>query len=158
MKKTIDTVLSAKRKRFLSRKPIYQTSARASEMGLFKVAQQLECKLTLGLSKWLLEAGYGDIDGNLSFREDWFCLVSHPPLSSLVAFAHDNLDNIYAYDPKDDVIYFIAADNSGYARLADDFCSFLNEMIKRDYDLLSWRDSLTLEKFDTTALPQQAAG
>lgn len=157
MKKTIDTVLSAKRKRFLRNQPIYQTSARASEMGLYKVAKKLQCKLTLGLSKWLLEAGYGDIENNLSFREDWFCLLNRSPLPSLVAFAHDDQDNLYAYDPKKDTIYFIAADNSGYARLADDFCTFLNELIKRDYDLPTWRDSFTLEKFDT-AETQQAAG
>ena len=158
MKKTIDTVLTAKRKRFLRRKPIYQTSARASEMGLFRVARQLDCKLTLGLSKWLLEAGDGDIESSLSFREDWFCLLSHPPLSGLVVFAHDNLDNLYAYDPEDDTIYFIAAGNSGYARLADDFCAFLNELIRRDYNLAAWRDSLTLEKFDAPDAAQQAAG
>lgn len=158
MKKTIDTVLTAKRKRLLRRKPIYRTSARASEMGLFRVAKQLDCKLTLGLSKWLLEAGYGDIEDSLSFREDWFCLISHPPLPSLVVFAHDNADNLYAYDPKDDAIYFIAADNGGYAHLADDFCAFLQELIRRDYNLAAWRGSLTLEKFDAPDAAQQAAG
>lgn len=157
MKKTIDTVLSAKRKRFLSRKPIYQTSARASEMGLFRIARQLDCKLTLGLSKWLLEAGYGDIENSLSFREDWFCLVSHPPLPSLVAFAHDDADNIYAYDPKDDTIYFIAADNGGYARLSDDFQKFLEELIRRDYKVAEWRDSLQLDAFEQTPEIRQSA-
>lgn len=148
MKKTIDTILSAKRKRFLRSQPIYQTTARVSEMDLFRVARNLNCKLTVGLSKWLLSAGYGDIENSLSFREDWFCLINHPPLPNLVAFAHDNLDNLYAYNPKDGSIYFVGNNEAGYARLADDFIAFLQELAQRDYDLAGWREGLTLERYE----------
>lgn len=159
MKEIIDTILFGKRKRFLRSQPIYQTSARVSEMDLFRVARKLDCRLTIGLSKWLLSAGYGDIENTLSFREDWFCLIGHGPLSGDVAFAHDNLDNLYAYDPKDGVIYFISSNDSGYARIADDFCSFLQGLVQRDYNLAAWRDSLTLQHFGANGdgHPQEAA-
>jgi hypothetical protein len=158
MKKLIDTILAGKRKRFLRRQAIYQTSARVSEMDLFRVARRLDCKLTVDLSKWLLSAGYGIIENSLSFREDWFCLLDDGPLKGDVAFARDNQDNIYAYDPGDGAIYFIGSNNNGYARLADDFCSFLRELVKRNYDLAAWRDSLTLQHFGAagSTSPQQA--
>lgn len=147
MKEIIDTVLSAKRKRLLRNQPIYQTSKRVSEMDLYRVALKLNCKLTLGLSKWLLAAGYGDIEHSLSFREDWFCLIGPGPLNGNVAFAHDDQDNLYAYDPQHSTIYFINQKQNGYARLADDFCSFMRELAQRDYNLAGWRDSLTLQPF-----------
>jgi hypothetical protein len=156
MKKTIDTILSAKRKRLLRSQPIYQTSRRASEMDLFRVARKLDCKLTVDLSKWLLTAGYGDIEHSLSFREDWFCLIDQGPLGGNVAFAHDNLDNLYAYDPRNGSIYFISHDGAGYARLAASFCEFLQELVKRDYDLAAWRNSLALERLDTPGSAQAA--
>ncbi|MBI1175114.1 MAG: hypothetical protein GC139_07585 [Sideroxydans sp.] len=159
MKKLIDTILSGKRKRFLRSRPIYQTSARVSEMDLLMIARKMECKLPLGLSKWLLAAGYGDIENSLSFRKDWFCLIGHGPLNGNLAFAQDELSNIYAYDPKDGVIYFISSDNRSYARMTDDFCSFLQELVQRDYNLAAWRDSLALQHYDTIdeQHPQEAA-
>ena len=40
MKKLIDTILADKRRRFLIKKPIYQTSSRVSEMDLFRIAKK----------------------------------------------------------------------------------------------------------------------
>ena len=155
----IETILTGKRRRFLAKHPIYQTSSRATEMELFQIAQNLNCKLTPSLSKWLLTAGYGDIERSLSFRKDWFCLLRDGPLQSVVAFAHDDQDNIYAYDPEDGAIYFVSSSDKGYARLADDFCGFLQELIKRNYDLATWRNSLELQHHGTTddTLPKEAA-
>ena len=155
----IETILTGKRRRFLAKHPIYHTSSRATEMELFQIAQNLNCKLTPSLSKWLLTAGYGDIERSLSFRKDWFCLLSDGPLQSVVAFAHDDQDNIYAYDPEDGAIYFVSSSDKGYARLADDFCGFLQELIKRNYDLATWRNSLELQHHGAAddTLPKEAA-
>ena len=154
MKKLIDTVLTDKRKRFLIKKPIYQTSSRVNEMDLFRIAKKLDCKLSVGLSKWLLTAGYGDIEQSLSFREDWFCLLENGPLQGKVAFAQDNKENTYAYDPKDGAIYFVG--QGGYARMTDDFNQFLEELVKRKYDLAGWRDSLQLQHYGDSTNPQAA--
>jgi hypothetical protein len=154
MKKLIDTILTDKRKHFLVKKPIYQTSSRVSEMDLFRIAKKLDCKLSVGLSKWLLSAGYGDIEHSLSFREDWFCLLENGPLKGKVAFAQDDKENTYAYDPKDGAIYFVS--RNGFARLADDFRAFLQELIKREYNLAAWRDSLKLQHYNDNDNPQAA--
>ena len=154
MKKLIDTILADKRKRFLIKKPIYQTSSRVNEMDLFRIAKKLDCKLSVGLSKWLLTAGYGDIEQSLSFREDWFCLLENGPLQGKVAFAQDNKENTYAYDPKDGAIYFVG--QGGYARMTDDFNQFLEELVKRKYDLAGWRDSLQLQHYGDSTNPQAA--
>lgn len=158
MKELIDTILTGKRKRFLRSKPIYETSSRATEMELFQIAQKLNCKMALGLSKWLLTAGYGDIEQTLSFRRDWFCLLSNGPLKGYVVFAHDDQNNIYAYEPEDGAIYFVNL-NGDYARLADDFCAFLQKLVERDYNLAAWRDSLTLRRAEAagSGSSQQAA-
>lgn len=155
MKKLIDTILADKRKRFLVKKPIYQTSSRVNEMDLFRIAKKLDCKLSVGLSKWLLTAGYGDIEQSLSFREDWFCLLENGPLKGKVAFAQDDKENTYAYDPKDGAIYFVGQD--GYARMADDFNEFLQELVNRRYNLAEWRDSLDLQHYSVSTNPQAAA-
>ena len=155
MKKLIDTILADKRKRFLIKKPVYQTSSRVSEMDLFRIAKKLDCKLSVGLSKWLLSAGYGDIENSLSFREEWFCLLEDGPLKGKVVFAQDDKANTYAYDPKDGAIYFISKD--GFARLANSFTEFLNELVKRNYNLAAWRDSLQLQHHNDSTKPQAAA-
>ena len=155
MKKLIDTILADKRRRFLIKKPIYQTSSRVSEMDLFRIAKKLDCKLSVGLSKWLLSAGYGDIENTLSFREDWFCLLENGPLQGKVAFAQDDKENTYAYDPKDGAIYFVS--QNGFARMADNFREFLQELIKRNYNLAAWRDSLQLQHHNDSTKPQAAA-
>lgn len=158
MKELIDIILTGKRRRFLRSKPIYETTSRVSEMELFQIAQKLDCKMALGLSKWLLTAGYGKIEQSLSFHRDWFCLLDNAPLKGYVAFAQDDLNNIYAYDPDSGAIYFINV-NGHYARLSDDFSLFLKELVERDYNLAAWRDSLELQRPEPTdaSSSQQAA-
>ena len=158
MKELIDTILTGKRRRFLRSKPIYETTARVSEMELLQIAQKLDCKMALGLSKWLLTAGYGDIEKSLSFRRDCFCLLGDGPLKGNVVFAHDELNNNYAYDPTHGTIYFVDI-SGGYARLADDFISFLAELVQRDYNLTAWRDGLQLQRHNAAdhSVSRQAA-
>jgi hypothetical protein len=150
MKKLIDTILTGKRRRFLRSRPIYETTSRVTEMELLQIAQKLDCKMALGLSKWLLSAGYGNLEQSLSFHRDWFCLLDNGPLQGNVAFAHDDMNNIYAYDPRDSAIYFVNI-NGDYARLADDFTAFMQELVRRDYNLAEWRNSLTLQHHEAAA-------
>jgi hypothetical protein len=147
MQETVKKILSAKRRRFLQSKPVFHFTASTTEMDLFRVARRLDCKLTVGLCKWLRAAGYGDIDGTLFFREDCFSVINEGTLSKYVAFARDELDNVYAFDSKDGAIYFIDPHQAGYARMSKDFLSFLIELTERDYQLPEWRTSLALTKY-----------
>lgn len=145
MQDIIKTILAAKRKSFLSSKPIFRFHAPAAEMDLFMTARKLNCKMTNGLSRWLRTAGYGDINETLMFRSDFFSLITEGTLKGHVTFARDELGNTYAFNPKDGSIYLIDHLGESYANIANDFLGFLEELIKRNYDLPQWRESLVAQ-------------
>ncbi len=142
MQNTIKTILAAKRRHFLHNKPVFTFFAPAAEMELFLTARKLNCKLSVNLSRWLRAAGYGDINETLSFRHDHFAVVAEGALAGCVTFARDELGNSYAFSQKDGGIYYIDRHGDSYARMADDFAAFLQELVQRDYNLAQWRDSL----------------
>jgi len=140
------TILSAKRRRFLRSHPVFERHAPVSEADLFRLATGLNFKFALGLSKWLRLAGYGDIDAALIFREDYFSVINGGALDGHVSFAQDTAGNRYAFNPKDGSIYYICHPGQSAARIADDFPSFLQELIRRDYQLKEWMNSLPTSK------------
>lgn len=144
MQNTIKTILSAKRKSFLHSKPIFHFFAPATEMDLFMTARKLDCKLALNLCQWLRAAGYGEINGALIFREEYFSVITHGALTGCIAFARDELGNSYAFKPGDGGIYYIVRNERAYARMADNFQTFLHELIQRNYDLAQWRETLVV--------------
>src|SRR5208283_888900 len=93
MDKITKTILSAKRKRLLRSRPVFERFAHVSEAELFRLATGLNFKFTLGLSKWLLQAGYGDIDEVLSFREEYFSVINGGVLDGCISFARDSDGN-----------------------------------------------------------------
>lgn len=139
-------ILSAKRKRFLRSRPVFECHAPVSEDELFRIATQLNFKFAVGLSKWLRLAGYGDIDENLSFRKECFSVINEAPLNGHVSFAQDTAGNRYAFNPKDGSIYFICHPGQVAVRISDDFPSFLRELIRRDYQLKEWMSSIPIQK------------
>lgn len=139
-------ILSAKRRRFLRSHPVFEPFKTAPEAELFRLAKGLNFKFPLGLSKWLRLAGYGDIDGVLSFREEFFSKVDCGPLDGLVTFAQDSGSNCFAFNPKNDSIYYIHRPEQTAVRISDDFPSFLQELIRRDYKLPDWVGSLSKAK------------
>lgn len=147
MQDTIETILAAKRKYFLHSKPIFRFFAPAAEMDLFMTARQLNCKLAVNLSRWLRTAGYGDINDSLIFRNDYFSTIAEGALSGCVTFARDELGNAYAFSQGDGSIYYVDRYGDHYARMADDFLSFMQELIRRNYDLAQWRDSLSSQEY-----------
>lgn len=139
-------ILSAKRRKFLRGRPIFVRFAPVSEAELFHLARGLNFKFVLGLSKWLLLAGYGDIDETLSFRKEWFSVIDGGAADGLISFAQDTAGNRYAFNPKDGSIYCIRHPDQIVARISDDFLSFLQELIRRDYQLKEWLDSISRAK------------
>ena len=142
MQDIIKIILAAKRKHFLHSKPIFHFSAPAAEMDLFMIARKLDCKLSVGLCQWLRAAGYGDINETLTFRNDYFASITEGALAGCVTFARDELGNLYAFSQNDEGIYYIDQHGDVYARMSGNFMSFLQELIRRDYNLAQWRDSL----------------
>jgi hypothetical protein len=148
MQNTIKTILSAKRKSFLHSKPIFHYYSPATEMDLFTTARKLDCKLLVSLCQWLRAAGYGDINDALIFRGEYFSTITQGALTGYITFARDEVGNAYAFKPREGSIYFISAHESAYACMANDFHAFLQELIRREYNLPQWRESLKLTRDD----------
>lgn len=140
------TILSAKRRRFLRSRPIFERFAPVSEEELFRLAMGLNFKFATGLAKWLLLAGYGDIDETLSFRKDWFSVIDRVPLNGHVSFAQDIAGNRYVFNQTDGSVHYIRHPDQLAARISDDFPSFLQELIRRDYQLNEWMGSISITK------------
>lgn len=140
------TILSAKRKKFLRSRPVFVRYATVSEAELFHLATGLNFKFALSLSRWLRLAGYGDIDEILSFRKEWFSVLNGGALDGHVSFAQDVSGNRYAFNPVDGSIYYIQSPGHIAVRVSDDFPAFLQELIRRDYQLKDWMDSLPVAK------------
>lgn len=136
-------ILSAKRRRFLRNHPVFERHATVSEAELFHLATGLNFKFSLGLSKWLRMAGYGDIDGTLSFRQEYFAVIRDGTLSGCVLFAQDAAGNHYAFNPANGSIHFISGGKQFTIQISRDFASFLKELVQRDYQLAEWTDSLS---------------
>lgn len=137
-------ILSAKRRRFLRSRPVFERYAPVSEAELFRLAKGLNFKFSLELSKWLRLAGYGDIDEILSFREDKFSVINGGTLDGCVQFAQDVAGNRYAFNPADGSIHCIPHAGQPATQVSRDFPSFLQELIRRDYQLTAWMDGLSL--------------
>ena len=137
-----NTILSAKRRRFLRSQPVFERYAPATEAELYRLATGLNFRFVLGLSKWLRQAGYGDIDGALSFREGYFSVIEGGTQNGYVMFAQDNAGNHYAFNPENGSIHFISHASQHTTQISADFLSFLQELVKRDYQLAEWINTL----------------
>lgn len=99
------------------------------------------------LRAWLLVAGYGDIDDEISFREDWFASIEGGQLKGGGTFAQDALGNMYAFDATGQ-IYYLCRSEPVYAAMSSDFSTFLEELVRRDYKLGEWVDSVETRQYD----------
>ena len=144
MNETFSRVLAAKRKQWLRSKPIFQPHAPVSESELAGIERQIGCALPSELRAWLLQAGYGDINGELSFRRDWFRNHDKGALAGNVFFAQDILGNFYAFEPRSGAISFFSRTAPEYGRMSSDFARFMEELERRDFKLEQWVDSLEL--------------
>lgn len=140
------TVLSAHRKRLFRSKPVYVAYSKVSSDELENLQSRLGSTLPLTLRQWLVTAGYGDIDDQLSFREEWFSCLNTGELKGSICFAQDILGNFYVYD-RPGRIYFLSRSEATYAPMVKDFLEFFEELIRRDYKLIEWTDTLDAQKY-----------
>jgi hypothetical protein len=135
-------ILAARRKHFLFSQPVFKQTTAVSEAGLFYLATRLKFKFIVELSRWLLTAGYGEIDDALVFREDKFSILDWEPLKGFVTFAEDSSGHRFAFDPGGGGIYCIHPAGHSFAHISDDFPSFLQEVIRHDYRINEWVNAL----------------
>ena len=129
-------------------KPPFVRWRAATENEIALAEQKVGTTFPAELRAWLLLAGYGDINDDLSFRSEWLHRVDHGALRGAVMFAQDTLGNFYAWSNPDERIVFFARSESKYAVLASSFRSFMEELERRDYRILDWIDSLECRPYN----------
>jgi hypothetical protein len=148
MRDVADRILSQKRKSWFRSRPLFEPHRTVSESDLAQVEGQVNAKLPADLKTWLLAIGYGDIDGDLSFRAAWFKNVDRGEAKGAVIFAQDTLGNFYAYKPQDEHILLFSRSSPEYAVLAPSFRAFMEELERRDFKVLDWVESVALLPYD----------
>ncbi len=79
MSLTIDelarSVLSASRKGLFRQKPVFKVYAQVAADDLGRLEAKVGASVPTVLRAWLLAVGYGDVDEELSFHEEWFAPI-----------------------------------------------------------------------------------
>ena len=99
------------------------------------------------LRSWLLALGYGDIDEELSFRREWVARIESGQLKGGVRFAQDILGNFYAFD-SNGRIFFLSRSEPVFAAISKGFLEFIDELVRRDYKLVDWVNTLETQKYE----------
>jgi len=151
MRDLADRILSRTRKGWIRTKPLFEPHRAVSEDDLAHVEREVDARLPADLKAWLLAAGYGDIDGDLSFRAEWFKRVDRGEAKGAVMFAQDTLGNFYAFTRQEERIILFSRSSPEYAVLASGFRAFLEELERRDFKVMDWVESVALLPYDWDA-------
>lgn len=90
--------LSTTRKGFFRSKPVLCERSEVSRQDIRALEAQLGVALPEPLQAWLLAAGYGNLDDELSLHCAWFAPIEKGELAGGAMFAQDILGNFYAFD------------------------------------------------------------
>lgn len=135
-------ILSSRRKRSFGSTPLFEAHKRVTESELAEIERQRHISLPQSLRRFLLSAGYGDINEVLSLRNEWFNIIDRGELTGHVIFAQDILGNFYAFSPIDGGIHFVCRSSPEYAFMAEGFDAFLREFERWEFQLEAWTESL----------------
>src|SRR5688572_2422024 len=113
--KLVQVVLSATRKGFFQKNPVFEPYAQTSPEQIQAVETTIGMALPDDLREWLLQVGYGDLGDELSFRAEWFAAIRTGQLKGGATFAQDILGNFYAFDASDRHIYYLCRSEPVYA-------------------------------------------
>jgi hypothetical protein len=140
-------VMSATRGGIFRRHAIFKPYAVASSIELGSLEAETGVFLPADFRKWLLALGYGDLDEELSFRKEWLAVIPSGQLKGGVRFAQDVLGNFYAFGSGGRV-FFLSRSEHVFAVMSQGFLEFVQELIRRDYKLLNWVNTLESQVYD----------
>jgi hypothetical protein len=140
------TVLAAHQRRLFGKQPVFQRYSAASSEDLLRVQQKVGIDLPAQLVEWLGHVGYGDLGEDLSFRKEWFTQIPTGELKGAVIFAQDTLRSFYAFDASGKIYYFPRFEHT-FALVSDNFLGFMEELVRRDYELVDWMNTLKTEPY-----------
>lgn len=144
----IDRLLSASRKTLFGKKAIFEPYHEIGDEDLAAIERKVESTLPRALKDWLLRAGFGDLNDELSFRAEWFSTIDRGPLKGHVIFAQDQSGNFYAFSPISGAIYFIARSAPEYAHISPDFAAFMEGFESHGFQVQDWTNSLEALPYD----------
>jgi hypothetical protein len=142
-------LLAKTRKQWFKSVPIFGPHARVSDADLVAVEQKVAAVLPADFKSWLLLVGYGAIDDEICFGSNWFRRVEVEKVEAVIFFAQDALGNYCAFSTVDESVLFFWRSEPRYARLANNFLEFMEELERRDYKLSDWADALEGVSFDS---------
>ena len=141
------TVLSARRKSLFRQKVIFRAHRKVLPSEITSLEARIGVSLPKDLQDWLLEVGYGDINDELSFREEWIATIDSGTLKGGARFAQDILGNFYAFDSFGK-IYYLSRSEPVFAIIATSFVEFVSELIHHNYELIDWSNKLVTQKYE----------
>jgi hypothetical protein len=143
-----ERLLSRRTKKWFGTRPFFEPHARVSETEFQVLAEKVRAALPEDLRDFLVVVGYGDIGGQLSFRQAWFAPVESGHLVGGFTFAQDDLGNYYASSPKDGSVVFFNRSAPEYSVLAPSFRHFIEELERRDFKLSEWIGTVACVPYD----------
>jgi SMI1 / KNR4 family (SUKH-1) len=141
----VERILAARRRRLLGWRPVFERYEAVSESDLADLENRIGCALPASLRAWLLRAGYGDFNDELSLRRVWFTVIDQGELKGHLVFAQDDLGNFYSFDPAGGGVHYLCRSAPEYACMASDFCAFLKELERRAFELQPWVQGLAVK-------------
>jgi SMI1 / KNR4 family (SUKH-1) len=151
MQSLIARILSTKRKRLFNSKPVFERYMAVSEKDIADLEKYLECAFPDSLRTWLLQAGYGDFNEELSLRKEWFKVINRGELKGHVFFGQDDLGNFYSFSPINGNIHFVSRSAPEFLFIAQDFNVFLEDLERRGFKLQAWVESAKVDLYDWSA-------
>jgi len=142
------TVLSSSRKSLLRRRPVFRSYKAVQPDQLREVEGRIGVSLPADLRHWLTQVGYGDIDDELSFREEWLAKIGSGQLKGGTIFAQDIAGSFYAIQVTSGRVYYLSRSRPVFGLMSPGFLEFMEELVRRDYKLGAWTDSLPTQKYE----------
>ncbi len=139
---------TARRKGWLSQRPILDQCKVPSPSELLALEHSIGCSLPQDMRDWLEIVGFCNFDDDLNFHPLWFRRIHEGHLRGSVLFAQDTLGNFFGFIPPTGEVVFFSRSEPGFALLARSFREFLESLEKRDFKLIDWVESLSLTPYE----------
>ena len=145
MKKLTARLLETKKKKPFRARPVYESRRVASEEGLAAVEAEHGVRFPEDLRHWLLAAGFGEFRDEMLIDPCWFNVIEEGDAKGHFIFAQDGLGNFYSFPADGNGIYILSRRTPEWARVADTFKQFLEDLEQRDFEVCNWTMTLPLQ-------------
>jgi len=146
-----DDILKARRKKLFGSRPVFERYEPEVDADLDSLEEKFKISFPDDLRQWLEIAGFGDLDRQLAIRSHWLNVIDRGELLGHVVFAQDDLGNFYTFDQESGRIHYLCRSAPEYGLMSGNFTEFLNELMRRDFKIVDWADSLSVKPYTRDA-------